>query len=69
MEEVLAPGPEGAEEIIGCWKPFNQSESSTAHLEKLYPAMLRMPVDVRAEGKGAKYVISIPAYACKEDLK
>ena len=31
--------------------------------------MLRMPVDVRAEGKGAKYVISIPTYACKEDLK
>ena len=31
--------------------------------------MLRMPVEVRAEGKGEKYVVSIPAYACKEDLK
>ena len=31
--------------------------------------MLRMLVEVRAEGKGEKYVVSIPAYACKEDLK
>ena len=31
--------------------------------------MLRMPVEVRAEGKGEKYVVSIPAYACKEYLK
>ena len=28
-----------------------------------------MPVDVRAEGKGVKYVISILAYAWKENLK
>ena len=31
--------------------------------------MLLMPVKVRAEGKGEKDVVSIPAYACKEDLK
>ena len=31
--------------------------------------MLRMPVEVRAKGKGEKYVVSILAYACKEDLK
>ena len=31
--------------------------------------MLWMPVKVQAEGKGEKYVVSIPAYACKEDLK
>ena len=31
--------------------------------------MLRMSVEVRAEGKGEKYVVSISAYACKEDLK
>ena len=31
--------------------------------------MLRMPVEVRAEGKGEKYVVSIPAYTCKEDLQ
>ena len=31
--------------------------------------MLRMSVEVRAEGNGEKYVVLIPAYACKEDLK
>ena len=31
--------------------------------------MLRMPVEVRAEGKSEKYAVSIPAYVCKEDLK
>ena len=31
--------------------------------------MLRMPVKVRAEGKGEKYVVSIPVYAFKEYLK
>ena len=31
--------------------------------------MLRMPIEVRAEGKGEKCVVSIPTYACKEDLK
>ena len=34
-----------------------------------HPALLWMPIDVRAEGKGEKYVVSIPAYACKEDPK
>ena len=28
-----------------------------------------MSVEMRAEGKGEKYAFSIPAYACKEDLK
>ena len=69
MEEVSALGPEGAQEIINRWKPFNQGESPTAHLEQLYPEMLWMPSDVRAEGKGEKYAISIPTYASKEDLK
>ena len=39
------------------------------HLEQLYLTMLRIPIEVRAEGKGEKYAILIPAYACKEDLK
>ena len=69
MEEASAPKPEGAQEIINRWEPFNQGESSTAHLEQLYLTMLQMLVEVRAEGKGEKYVISIPAYAYKEDLK
>ena len=31
--------------------------------------MLRMSVEMRAEGKGEKYAGSIPTYTCKEDLK
>ena len=69
MEEVSAPGLEGAQEIIKRWEPFNRGKSLAAYLEQLYPAMLWMPVEVRAEGKGEKYAVLIPAYACKEDLK
>ena len=28
-----------------------------------------MPVAVRAGGKGEEYIISVPAYACKDELK
>ena len=69
MEEVSALGPEGAQEIINRWKPFNRGESPAAHMEQLYPALLRMSVAVLAEGKGEEYVVSIPTYDCKEDLK
>ena len=69
MEEVSAPGPESTQDIINRWKPFNRGESPAAHMEQLYPALLRMSVVVRAEGKGEEYVVSIPTYACKEDLK
>ena len=69
MEEVSAPGLEGAQENINRWKSFNQGESPTAHMHHLYPALLRMPVAVRAEGKGEEYAFSIPAYACKDDLR
>ena len=30
MEEVSVPGLEGAQEIIDCWRPFNQGESPAA---------------------------------------
>ena len=69
MEEVLAPGPEGAQEIINRWKPFNRGESLAAHMEQLYLTLLRMLVAVRAKGKGEEYVILVLAYAYKEDLK
>ena len=69
MEEVSPLGPEGSQEIINRWKPFNQGESPAAHLEQLYPEMLRMLVDVWAEGKCEKYAVLIPTYSCKEDLK
>ena len=69
MEEVSAPGPEGAQEIINCWRPFNRGESPAAHMHQLYPALLWMPVAMRAEGKDEEYVVSVPAYACKDNLK
>ena len=37
-------------------------------MHQLYPALRRMPVTVRAEGKGEEYAISVPAYACKDKL-
>ena len=69
MEEVSAPGPEGAQEIINRWMPFNRGESPTAHMEQLYLELLRKLVVVRAKGKGEEYVISVSAYACKDKLK
>ena len=38
-------------------------------MQQLYPTLLRMPVAVQAEGRGEEYVISVPAYACKDELK
>ena len=54
MEEVLAPRPERAQEIIKRLETFNRGESPVVHLEQLYPAMLWMPVEVRAKGMGVK---------------
>ena len=68
MEEVLAPGPEGAQEIIDRWRPFNIGKSSAYHLHNLYPALLWMLVTVRAKGRGEEYAISAPASIGKEDL-
>ena len=69
MEEVSVPGLEGAQEIINRQRSFNQGESSAAHMHQLYPALLRMPVTMRAKGRGEEYVVSVPAYACKDELK
>ena len=43
-------------------------ESSVDHLYELYPVLLRMPVAVRAEGRGEEYVVLVPASTSKEDL-
>ena len=69
MEEMSVPGPEGAQDIIYRWRPFNRGESSAAHMHQLYSALLRMLVAVWAEGRGKEYAISISAYACKDELK
>ena len=42
MEEVTVPRPEGAQEIVDRWRPFNRGESSADHLHDLYPMMLWM---------------------------
>ena len=68
MEEVLAPGSEGAKEIINHWRPFNRGESSAYHLYELYPALFQMLVTVQAEGRGEEYAISAPTSTGKEDL-
>ena len=68
IEEVLAPRPEVAQEIINRWRPFNRGESSVNHLYELYPALLRMLVAVRTEGRGEEYVVSVPASFGKKDL-
>ena len=38
-------------------------------MEELYLTLLRMPVAVLAKGKGEEYVVSVPAYAYKDELK
>ena len=68
MEEVLASGLKGAQEIIDRWRPFNKGESKADHLHNLYPAPFRMPVTVRAEGRGEEYAILAPTSTGKEDL-
>ena len=69
MEEVSVPGPEGAQEIIDRWRPFNWSESPTDHLHDLYLVILRMLVTVLVGGQGEEYTISVPAGTIKEDLQ
>ena len=54
--------------VINRWRPFNRGESSANHLHELYSALLRMPVVVRAKGRGEEYVVLVPASIGKEDL-
>ena len=69
MEEVSVLRPEGAQEIIDRWRPFNRGESSIDHFHDLYLVMLRMLVTVRVEGQGEEYTILVPARTIKEDLQ
>ena len=69
MEEVSVPRPKGALEIINRWRPFNRGESPAAHMHQLYHVLLRMLVAVGAKGRGEEYVVSVLAYACKDELK
>ena len=69
MEDVSVPGPEGAQEIIDRWRPFNWGESLADRLHELYPMMLRMPVNVWAGGLGEEYFVPVPTGTTKEDLQ
>ena len=50
IEEVTIPRPEGTQEIVDRWGPFNLGEVSADHLHDLYPTMLYMLVTIRAGG-------------------
>ena len=69
MEEVSALRPEGAQEIINRWSPFNQGDSPAAHMHQLYLALLQMLVAVRVWGMGKEYTVLVRTYTCKDDLK
>ena len=47
--DTLAPGPKAAQSIIDCWAPFNQMDSSVAHMHDLYLTLLRVLMVARAE--------------------
>ena len=68
-EELLAPGMEDVKRIVRRWTPFNQGESAADRLNSLYPVMLWMPVDARANGVGEDYSMTVPVGTNKEDLK
>ena len=59
---MVAPNLEGALEIIHCWSPFNQVESSVAHMYDLYPNNFLLLVAAHVE----QYTISFPVYMDKE---
>ena len=59
---MVAPNPEGAQEIIHRWSPFNQAESPNAHMCDLYPNCFRVPVVARVE----QYTIPFPIYMDNE---
>ena len=46
---MVAPSPEAALEIIYCYNPFNERESSVAYMSDLCPTLLRVPVVARVE--------------------
>ena len=69
IEGVIVLGPEGAQEIVDQWRPFNRGKSSADHLHDLYSMMLRMPVTILIGGQGEDYNISVPCGTIKEDFQ
>ena len=63
--DTMAPGPEGAWEIIDRWSPFNKRESSVTHIRDLYPTFLWVLVAARVE----QYSIPFPDYMDRETFQ
>ena len=62
-------GPKEPRKLSSARSHSIRANPRATHLEQLYLATLWMLIEVQAKEKGEKYAISIPAYACKEDLK
>ena len=59
---MMAPDPEGVLEISHRWNPFNQVESSVAHMRDLYSNYFWIPVVAFLE----QYTIPLPIYMDKD---
>ena len=57
-------GPNEARTIINNWNPFNNRDSFTIHMCKLYPNLLRIPVVTHIE-----YFIPFPSYMDKKSYQ
>ena len=62
---TMAPGPEGALEIIDRWIPFNKRESSIMHMHDLYPPHLQVSMAACV----VQYSISFPGYVDRETFE
>ena len=62
LVDTPAPGPNEARSIIDRWNPFNKRDSYAAHMHKLYPNLLRIPVVARVE----EYSIPFPSHMDKK---
>ena len=51
--------------LEACWAPFNQRDSSVAHMRNLYPTLLRVLVVARAE----EYTIPLPGFMDRKSFQ
>ena len=60
--DVPIPGPDTTQSIIDRWSPFNQRDTSVAHMHHLYPISHRLPVVALLE----EYSVPFPSYLDKK---
>ena len=63
--DTLTLDPDKGRSIIDRWNPFNKRDSSAAHMRKLYPNLLRIPVAAHAK----EYSIPFPSYMDKKSYQ